>query len=75
MRMADPNDDLPTPEQLEARLSDVARLHELGLALRELRFLDGPARRPPSVESDRASDVGSGSDPAPDSRSDAHPST
>ena len=64
--MADPTNDIPTPEQLEARLNDVAELYELGVALRELRFVDEPARRPPTVGNDRVSDVGPDSSPRPD---------
>jgi hypothetical protein len=64
--MAGPTNDIPTPEQLESRLNDVAELYELGMALRELRLVDEPARQQTAVENDRVSDLGPDSSPRPD---------
>ena len=56
--MSDPKPEFPTPEQLEARLNDVAQLYDLGMALREIRFLDPDEARKAARTRDRVSDVG-----------------
>lgn len=55
--MTDRKPEAPTPEQIEQRLDEVAQLYELGMALREVRFVGLPAadrvrERPPSEPKD-----------------------
>ncbi|MBI5363716.1 MAG: hypothetical protein HZA53_11095 [Planctomycetes bacterium] len=50
--MVDQPSDFPTPEQLAARFRIVRQLYDLGIALREARFVD----RKPAGESTRGSD-------------------
>ncbi|MBI5363717.1 MAG: hypothetical protein HZA53_11100 [Planctomycetes bacterium] len=67
--MADLPDECPTPEQHEARLNDLAQIYDLGLALRDVRFLDAEEERMRLQQLARLSDVGPDSTPEPDSRS------
>lgn len=43
--MADSKPEFPTPEELEERFETLAQLYELGIALREVRFLDPEEQR------------------------------
>lgn len=56
--MADPDDEVPTAEQLEARLNDLAQIYDLGIALRDLRFLDADETRKSLHKHDRVTDIG-----------------
>lgn len=79
--MADPLPDFPTPELLEQRFRILAQLYDLGIALREARFVDAEATHPSPRLADRVSDVGPSAPPktderaATDSDAGAHPSS
>ena len=66
--MVDPQPECPTPEQVEARLNDLAQIYDLGIALREIRFVDAEATPPSPRLADRMSDVGPSASPKPDER-------
>ena len=55
--MADPRAEVPTPEELEQRFRILAQLYDLGIALREARFLDPEQERMRRLQLDRANDV------------------
>lgn len=63
--MADPKPECPTPEQVEARLNDLAQIYDLGIALREIRLVEAEATSPSSRLAGRVSDVGPSASPKP----------
>jgi hypothetical protein len=65
-----PSADIP-PEQVEQRLRELAQLHELGMALRDVRFIDPQipdrVREQPGTD-DRRPRGGGGNGEAPEDR-------
>ena len=39
--------DVPSPEQVERRLQELSELYKLGMALREVRFVEEPRKAQP----------------------------
>mgnify|MGYP000853933192 CR=1 FL=1 len=66
--MADPLPQFPTPEELEQRFRLLAQLYDLGIALREARFVDEEATHRSPRLADRVSDIGPSASPKPDER-------
>ncbi|MBK7875102.1 MAG: hypothetical protein IPJ77_05015 [Planctomycetes bacterium] len=79
--MADPRPEFPTPEELEERFRILGQLYDLGIALREIRFLDPQEERMRRLQLDRVNDVRqrtsaeSNEHERPDSNANAHPTS
>lgn len=58
--MAEVAPEFPTADQIDARLRELAELYDLGIALREARFVGSSKRPEPPHDADRVREQGSG---------------
>lgn len=56
--MARPRTEYPTPDEVEARLNDMAQIYDLGIALREVRIRAAEGTKQAWPSADRVCDPG-----------------
>lgn len=58
--MVEPRTECPTPDEVEARLNDMAQIYDLGIALREVRIRAAEGTNLAWPSADRVCDPGPG---------------